>query len=99
MKKVKVVFLIVLVTFLFICIVSLYNHTICPFEDYDKDVLINPENHNLYYEQEVKKFYNLYVEYYKYETYNTNFYYKHGKNSLFSYIGLVYWYSMESYFY
>ena len=99
MKKVKVVFLIVLVTFLFICIVSLYNHTICPFKDYDKDVLINPENHNLYYEQEVEKFYNLYVEYYKYETYNTNFYYKHGKNSLFSYIGLVYWYSMESYSY
>ena len=99
MKKFKIAISIVSVTFLFVCFVSFYNHTICPFEHYNDDVLMNIEKYDLNYEQEVKKFYNHYVNYRKFNQYDTTFYYKQGKNSLFSYIGLVYWYSMESYSY
>jgi hypothetical protein len=100
MKKIKILFILAIVAILFICFISLYNHTICPFEGYDKNVMINPENYNVNYEDEIDKFYNQYVEYNKYEEqYNTSFYYKHGKKSLISYVAIIYWYSMESYSY
>lgn len=100
MKKVKIIFFLLMVPLSFVCLISLYNHTICPFDGYNKDYIINPGSHNVYYVNEVDEFYNEYVNYNKYEEkYNTSFFYKHGKNSLFNYIGLIYWYSMESYSY
>ena len=92
--------LLILISLVILCLVPLYNHVLCPFEGYNKDILFHSENYDLNYEEELRTFYDNHVCYYRYEEkYATKFYYKFGKKSLMSFITLVYFYSMESYSY
>ena len=92
--------LLILISLVILCLVPLYNHALCPFEGYNKDILFNSENYDLNYEKELRTFYDNHVYYYRYEEkYATKFYYKFGKKSLMNFITIIYFYSMESYSY